>query len=92
MTPIEPLFPPLAADFKSGPKNRGGAGAGGNPGQEVPAAGATGTRGTNKANPAAGDDLPSPKGNESAPDPAVNPDDVESEKNLKSNLRKRQRR
>ena len=81
--PVAPLFPPLAADFKTGPPKQGGAGAGGDPGQGVPDAGTTGKRLANFVPQAP---VAAPKVDAGSPvtgpEPVNNPDDEIGLKNI----------
>jgi hypothetical protein len=81
MKPIAPLFPPIKDDFKTGPKEQGGAGAGGNPGQDCPKNGEAGTRGSIVGTaPVVTDPPVEVKPDPEGPEP-INPDDIESAKN-----------
>ena len=81
--PVAPLFPPLAADFKTGPPQQGGAGAGGDPGQKVPETGTTGQRlasfRVQAAAPVQKTDAGSPN---VGPEPVDNPDDADAQRNI----------
>ena len=81
--PVAPLFPPLAADFKTGPPQQGGAGAGGDPGQRVPEIGTPGQRLANFQVQAAAPVVKTDAGSvNTGPEPVNNPDDEQAQKNI----------